>query len=124
MRKYYLTMVVMAVFAIGFAASDDESSSSTSTQTESAKAQEEAPKPKLPKCRTCGKEFNPEEEYAVNGLDDPKSKEYCYGDYPQTCGTCGKRYTQNSTSSEYRKYVCFGTCGECYYKHLKGYPGY
>ena len=32
MRKYYLTLIVMAVFAFGFAASDDSSSSSSSYQ--------------------------------------------------------------------------------------------
>ena len=34
MKKYYLTLLVMAIFAIGFAASDEDSSSSFSTQSE------------------------------------------------------------------------------------------
>lgn len=41
MRKYFFTMVVMAVFAIGFAASDEESSSSSSS-TEQSQAKEES----------------------------------------------------------------------------------
>ena len=35
MKKYFLTMVVMAIFAIGFAASDDSSSSSDPQEQES-----------------------------------------------------------------------------------------
>jgi len=33
MKKYFLTMVVMAIFAIGFTASDEESSSSNSSSS-------------------------------------------------------------------------------------------
>lgn len=38
MKKYFLTMAVMAIFAVGFAASDEEES--TSTQTEQSKETE------------------------------------------------------------------------------------
>lgn len=34
MKKYFLTMAIMAIFAIGFAASDEESSSDNSSPTE------------------------------------------------------------------------------------------
>lgn len=40
MKKYFLTMVVMAVFAIGFAASDDTSSSSSSSSHSSSKPEQ------------------------------------------------------------------------------------
>lgn len=113
MKKYFLTMVVMAIFAIGFTASDEESSSSTSTQTESLTTQEEAPKPKLPKCRTCGKEFDADKEY--NGqLEVLKNENYCYGDCPQKCGTCGKTYTVNTDE----KMTGFGTCASCCKKYI------
>lgn len=43
MKKYYLTMVVMAIFAIGFAASDEETSSSSSEpQRQETQAEKEA----------------------------------------------------------------------------------
>lgn len=121
MKKYYLSLLIMAVFAIGFSASDDEGSSSTSTQTESVTTQE-ASKPKLPKCRTCGKEFNPEEEYSSECQQTIINSNYCYMDCPQKCGTCGKTYTVNS-QSQYNLVPC-GTCGSCYYKHRQGEPGY
>ena len=43
MKKYFWTMAVIAVFAIGFAASDDESSSSSSTDSEKKEKVEEKP---------------------------------------------------------------------------------
>ena len=46
MKKSFFTMVVMAVFAIGFAASDEEGSSSSSTTEET---------PKMGTCKMCGK---------------------------------------------------------------------
>ncbi len=109
MKKYFLTMVVMAIFAIGFAASDDEGSSSTSTQTESVTTKEEPQLPKKPKCRTCGKEFDADEEYSGQ-LEVLKNENYCYLDCPQKCGTCGKTYTLSSDG----KLACFGTCASCY----------
>ena len=43
MKKYYLTIVVMAIFAIGFAASDEETSSSSSEpQRQETQAEKEA----------------------------------------------------------------------------------
>lgn len=41
MKKYFMTMVVMAIFAIGFAASDEESSSSSSSDTYKVEQQHE-----------------------------------------------------------------------------------
>jgi hypothetical protein len=41
MKKYFLTMVVMAIFAIGFTASDEESSSSNSSSSSSTTQVEE-----------------------------------------------------------------------------------
>lgn len=41
MKKIFLTMAVMALFAIGFAASDDDSSSSSSYQQEQKKETDE-----------------------------------------------------------------------------------
>ena len=112
MKKYFFTMAVMAIFAIGFAASDEESSSSTSTQTESVTIKEEPQKPKKPKCRTCGKEFDADKEYQGQ-LAVLKNDNYCYLDCPQECGTCGKTYTINSGGGK----ACFGTCGPCYEKY-------
>ncbi len=57
-------------------------------------------------CKTCGKEYTPDNEPIV-------SSDYCYRDYPQTCGTCGKTYTINSDGNE----ACKGTCASCYSKH-------
>ena len=57
-------------------------------------------------CRTCGKEFIPEKQAIVN-------EEYCYEDYPQTCGTCGKTYTINTDG----KSACKGTCSDCSSRH-------
>lgn len=62
------------------------------------------------RCKKCGKEYDP-------GKEAIYSEEFCYMDYPQTCKTCGKTYTVNSTSEKYKNYVCFGTCGPCYYEH-------
>lgn len=122
MKKYVFSIAVLALFAIGFAASDEEKESSTPTQTESATIKEEPQKPKNPKCRTCGKEFNPEEEYSSECQQTIINSNYCYMDCPQKCGTCGKTYTVNS-QSQYNLVPC-GTCGSCYYKHRKGEPGY
>lgn len=121
MKKYVFSIAILALFAIGFAASDEEKKSSTPTQTESATIKEEPQKPKNPKCRTCGKEFDVDKEYEGQ-LEVLKNENYCYKDCPQECKTCGKTYTVNSESNY--KFVCFGTCGECYYKHRKGYSGY
>lgn len=57
-------------------------------------------------CKTCGKEFNPDKQAIVN-------EEYCYEDYPQTCGTCGKTYTINTDG----KSACKGTCSDCSSRH-------
>jgi len=57
-------------------------------------------------CKTCGKEFNPDKQAIVN-------EEYCYGDYPQTCGTCGKTYTINTDGIS----ACKGTCSDCSSRH-------
>lgn len=57
------------------------------------------------KCRTCGKEYTPDDEAIV-------SNEYCYNDFPQKCSKCGKTYTINTDPS-----ACLGTCGSCYSRH-------
>jgi len=57
-------------------------------------------------CKTCGKEFKPEKQAIVN-------EEYCYEDYPQTCGTCGKTYTINTDGIS----ACKGTCSDCSSRH-------
>lgn len=41
MKKYFFTMVVMAIFTIGFAASDEDSSSSSDTNNQEQKYREE-----------------------------------------------------------------------------------
>ena len=60
-------------------------------------------------CKTCGKEFKPEKQAIVN-------EEYCYEDYPQTCGTCGKTYTIR-TDKEGDYGSCKGTCSSCFEKY-------
>ena len=60
-------------------------------------------------CKTCGKEFIPEKQAIVN-------EEYCYEDYPQTCGTCGKTYTIR-TDKEGDYGSCKGTCSSCFEKY-------
>ena len=60
-------------------------------------------------CRKCGKKYDPQKETI-------SSNDYCYDDYPQTCKTCGKTYTINSSGSG----ACLGTCGPCYQRHLSG----
>lgn len=45
MKKYYLTLAVMAIFAIGFSASDDESSESSSEETSKEQVEEQQPAP-------------------------------------------------------------------------------
>jgi len=65
-----------------------------------------ATKSKTSTCKTCGKEYIPDNEAIV-------SNEYCYGDYPQTCGTCGKTYTINTDG----KSACKGTCSDCSSRH-------
>ena len=60
-------------------------------------------------CSKCGKKYDPQKEPI-------SSNEYCYNDYPQTCKTCGKTYTINSSGTG----ACLGTCGPCYQRHLSG----
>lgn len=61
---------------------------------------------KVYRCKTCGKEYNPDKEAIV-------SEEYCYMDYPQKCNSCGKTYTVRQEGNG----ACKGTCEACYHKH-------
>ena len=81
MRKYYLTLVVMAIFVIGFAASDDSSSSSTESK-EQIQEQKPADKPNFLgtysiKDRTGNVfEFELKEDRTVNVYSHPDNPEY------------------------------------------------
>ena len=45
MKKYYLTLLVIAIFAVGFISSDEDSSSSSSTENQEQVQGQQPPKP-------------------------------------------------------------------------------
>lgn len=83
MKKYYLTIAVMAIFAIGFAASDEESTeSSSTTSNEQIEKQKPAPKPDFLGTYSIKDmtgnvyEFELNEDRTVNIYSHPNNPEY------------------------------------------------
>ena len=111
MKKYFWTMAVMAVFAIGFAASDDESSNtSTSTSAVSEKEQtvsetEEEVKPKV--------FFEPGYTYVSNGVKLRWTTCDIYAYYEMKIykdGTVDVKYRQEYPNHEYEDFTVTSEC--------------
>ena len=100
MKKYFLTMAVMAIFIIGFAASDEDSSSSTDSEVKTVE------EPKNPdECNVynlCKLFLTPEEDetlrarYLKGGLSFKEAKDYLFEKIMGTLTPIQKKYAEIS----------------------------
>ena len=104
MKKYFLTMAVMAVFAIGFAASDDESSN-TNTSTSAVSEKKEEVKPNV--------FFEPGYTYVSNGVKLGWTTCDIYAYYEMKIykdGTVDVKYRQEYPNHEYEDFTVTSEC--------------
>lgn len=105
MKKYFLTMAVMTVFAIGFAASDDTDSSSKSSYSSSSSSSYSSSQPEKHEF------FEPGHTYISNEIRVPFSSVIQYKKYEMTLYKDGSldlkvTYRYPNHEAEDRTHVC------------------